>query len=397
MKKETKLNVQNVTLLFANFVVLAIFICFASAFFISKGYSNTSIGFIMSITNIGSLLLSPVIANYADTSKKFSITQILIVLTAISIVFCIPLYLIPTKSLILTISFIIVMVIVYATQPLYNTVGFKMEEFGVKSNYGFARAFGSMSYAITGAVVGNIIDAKGGNYMSVCGFTASLFLMIVLMWTNVSFKTCKPVVEIKREEKQPVKLLEFIKNNMDLFFLCVAYSLILFSPNIIENFLLQIITPLGGTTKDSGYLTFMWAMLELPTMFAFNWIAKRVKVEKLLIISGFVYFLKTVLMYLATSMTLVYIALSLQWCSFALYCPAMVEYINSKVNPGEEVRGQALNSTVNSIFMIFESAIYGILLDKIGPKPLLFIGIIATAIGCVYLLFVIKKINSRKK
>lgn len=397
MKKETKLNFQNVTLLFANFVVLAIFYCFASAFFISKGYSNTSIGLILSITNIGALFLSPVIADYADTSKRFSLTQILIILTIVLIISIVPLYLIDHKSIVLSACFIIAMIILNSTQPLYNTVGFKMEEFGVKSNYGFARAFGSMSYALTGAVVGNIIDAKGGNYMAVCGFTASLFLLLIIMWTNKTFKTCSSSTETKKEDKEPVKLLDFIKNNTDIFFLCIAYSFILFSPNIIENFLLQIITPLGGTAKDSGYLTFMWAMLELPTMFAFNWIKTKVKVEKLLIISGAAYLLKTFLMYIATSMTLVYIALSLQWCSFALYCPAMVEYINNKVNKGEEVRGQALNATCNSIFMIFESAINGYLLDKLGPKPLLLVGVIATSFGFVLLNIVIRKIDSKSK
>ena len=387
------MNIQNVALQYADYVILAVFIAFSSAFFISKGYSNTDIGLILSIVNIGSLFLSPVVANYADTSQKYNVIQILLMLTLFSMIFIVPLYVIDHKSIILSVSFIIVMIVVYASLPLFNTVGFKMEEYGVKSNYGFARAFGSMSYAISSALIGNIVNKYGGNAVSVCGFTASLLMVLLLVWTNHTFKNNEKIVELQKEDKEPIKLLDFIKHHKDLFILCIAYALILFTPNIIENFLIQVITPVGGTNKDVGYLTFMWAMLEIPTMLAFNLIKRKFKIEKLLIFAAIIYLLKVILLYLANSMTLVYIALSFQWCSFALYCPAMVEYINGKVNKDEEVRGQALSSTVNSVFMIFESTIIGVLLDNIGPKPLFLLGIIATALGLVILVFVFKKLD----
>ena len=46
--------------------------------------------------------------------------------------------------------------------------------------------------------------------------------------------------------------------------------LVYFTHTIINNFFIQVITPIGGTESDMGTAVFLAAILELPAMIFFN-------------------------------------------------------------------------------------------------------------------------------
>ena len=100
---------------------------------------------------------------------------------------------------------------------------------------------------------------------------------------------------------------------------------------------------------------------------------------------------KIIAIYFASSMITVYLAVSLQFCSFALYLPAIVEYINSKMDSNEAVRGQAINSTTTSICTMVGTALGGIILDNMGVKQLLFISAAVTTTGMVAVVLLLRK------
>lgn len=390
MNKDKILNIEHILLHAINCIIGAVVYSYASNFLLFKGYSNTSIGIIISVSGLISILLQPIVANIADRAKKLDVVQIMLIMMAICLFLCLPLYRIQTDSFALTLIFISIYCITDATQPLLNTVGFKMEEFGVKSDYGFARAFGSISFAIYCAIIGNIINLYSENSIAISGIIFYLLMCILLFFMNKSFASCRKVANIKKQESL-ISLREFIANNKKMLYLCISIALFMFGSNIDSYYLIQIITPLGGNTVHQGYLGLMWAMLEVPGMMLFSKLQKRFKIENLLIFSAIVYAIKSIGVYFSSNMLMIYLSLSLQWGSFALFQPAIVEYINTNTKKEESNRGQALKTTVCAIGTMITNFVGGFIIDYFGIKTLLLLGCVITVLGAYLFTILIKK------
>lgn len=383
----------------ALFCMLSVIVySFASNFLLFKGYTSSQIGIIVSCASFSSILLQPIIANFVDRTKKFSVIEVMMVLYGICLVLCLPLYLIKSEGLALTLTFLSIYCITDASTPLLNIVGSKIEEFGVVSDYGFARAFGSISFAIFNAILGNVINRYNENAIAISGIISYFLMFALLVWMNKTFKASKKVVDIKNEEES-ITLKQFILNNKKMLLLFIAIALFLFTDNIVNIFLIQIITPLQGNSVDQGYLALMWALLEVPTMMGFSKLNKKFSVETLLVVSSIIFLIRAIGLYLANNMLWVYLSLSLQWGSFALLQPAIVEYINSNTKPKERARGQALRTTICCIGMMITNLIGGFIIDIYSVKALLLIGAIITAVGTIMFILLLrsmKKKDSRK-
>ena len=65
-----------------------------------------------------------------------------------------------------------------------------------------------------------------------------------------------------------------------------------FAHNAINDYMIQIITPLGGTEAQMGIAVSCAALLELPTMALIDKIIKKISVKNLLLISGIAFLIK---------------------------------------------------------------------------------------------------------
>lgn len=396
MNKARTMNIQHMLIHALSCLISVVVYAFASNFLLYKGYSSSQIGVIMSISSLSSILLQPIVANFVDRSKKFSVIEVMLLMFGLSTLLFVPLYLIKSDGLVLTIVFITIYCLYDAAQPLFNIIGVKIEEFGVISDYGFARAFGSISFALFNALMGNLIHIYDENIIAISGIVSYIMLFGLLVWMKQTFKQSKKVAEVTTQIEN-VSLKEFVVNNKKLLILFITIALFLFTDNIINFYLIQVITPLNGTTVDQGYLGLMWALLEVPTMMSFSRINKKFSLETLLIVSSIMFLVRAIGLYLANNMFWVYISLSLQWCSFALFQPAIVEYINANTKANEKARGQALKTTICCIGTMITNLIGGFFIDIYSVKTLLLVGTIITAIGTILFTFVIKDINKNKQ
>ena len=395
MNNNKVLNLQHI-LIQATYCLIGVAVySYASNFLLSRGYTNTKIGIIISISSLASIIIQPIIATITDNSKKLNVVEVMAIsFVAVTLMF-IPQLIIKKESIVLTLMFVGVYCLTDALSPLLNIIGCEIEEFGVKSDYGFARAFGSISFALFNGVIGNIINRFTETSIVVSGIVSTLLMVAILVWMDTTFKKSTKVIDVKKDE-ETIPLKEFISNHKDMVGVFVAIALVLVSENVLSYYLFQIITPLGGTAVDQGYLALMWAMLEVPGMMMFSRIAKKFSIESLLIFSMLIYGLKAIGMYLANSMLMMYITLSFQWGSFALYQPAIVEYINKNTKDKERARGQALKQTICCVGTILTSSLSGFIIDNYGIKTLLFIGMIIALIGDGLLIYFVKKAKNNK-
>ena len=135
---------------------------FASAFLLSRGFSNSQIGVVTALGSIGAAILQMTFGSFVGDGRKLSVratTSIfLVALLGLSIALCAGL-----SGMGLTMAvYVAVLVLALALQPLVSSMNFSFQNRGVAINFGLARAAGSVTYAILSAVIGGVVARFSG-------------------------------------------------------------------------------------------------------------------------------------------------------------------------------------------------------------------------------------------
>ena len=196
-----------------------------------------------------------------------------------------------------------------------------------------------------------------------------------------------------QEPEETISLMEFIRRNKLFFVLNIGVVGLFFSNSVLNNYMVQIVTDVGGTSEDMGRILGVMAFLEIPTMVFFSRLKRKFSCQLLLKVAAVGFTVKIGLCWLAGSVGMLYVAQLFQLVSFALFLPGMVYFTGEKMSPGEAVRGQALFTTMITITTIFSSLLGGWILDECGAKTLTLISTLATAAGAVIIFAVVDRIR----
>ena len=384
---------------------------FASAFLLARGYSNAEIGIILAVGNILAVFLQPLIADLADRSKKLSLVGVTQISTVLLMVLTLMLFVMKQKSAALWVVYMFIMAWMTTLQPLFNSLAFKLEETGVHINFGACRSVGSLAYAVLCAFLGTMVEAKGVGVLPLSGEIVLLMLLASLWVTKTQFdrmvgeKTGKQAVPVlgecgqvpvaDAEEAEEINLALFVKRNKLFVVLNLAVIGVFFSNSILNNFMLQVVEGVGGTSEDMGRIFSVMAFLEIPALFFFDKIKERFSCQLILKFAAICFTLKVLLIYLAESVTMIYVAHLLQTFSFGLFLPAMVSFIGEVMAKGEAVKGQALYTVMTTASSMLASVLGGIMLDVSGPGFMLLVSTIVTGLGALVLVLIVDRIKKK--
>ena len=384
---------------------------FASAFLLARGYSNAEIGIILAVGNILAVFLQPLIADLADRSKKLSLIGVTQLSAVLLMVLTGLLFVMKQKSAALWVVYMFIMAWMTTLQPLFNSLAFKLEETGVHINFGACRSVGSLAYAVLCAFLGTLVEAKGVGVLPLSGEIVLLMLLASIWVTKTQFdrmvgeKTgkqavsvlgeCGHVHEADAEEAEEINLALFVKRNKLFVVLNLAVIGVFFSNSILNNFMLQVVEGVGGTSEDMGRIFSVMAFLEIPALFFFDKIKERFSCQLILKFAAICFTLKVLLIYLAESVTMIYVAHLLQTLSFGLFLPAMVSFIGEVMAKGEAVKGQALYTVMTTASSMLASVLGGIMLDVSGPGFMLLVSTIVTGLGALVLVLIVDRIKKK--
>ena len=401
-------------------MIYAVVSSFASVFMLAKGYSNAQIGVTLAAANILAVVLQPVTANLADRSEKVGAIGISQIMTVMMMVFTIGMFCFGGGGIALCVTFVLLIAWHTALQPMFNALTFKLEESGIPVNFGIARSVGSLAYSILVAALGTIVEHLGILSLPVTAEIVCGMLLISLFLTGRTFRQAlrakagaagdrraaqkdQPLQERSADQplqaaadepgEENIPLREFIRRNKLFFVLNLGVVGLFFSNSILNNYMVQIVTDVGGTSEDMGRILGVMAFLEIPTMVFFTRLKKRFSCQLLLKVASAGFTVKIGLCWLAGSVAMLYAAQAFQLVSFALFLPGMVYFTGENMSPGEAVRGQALFTTMITVTTIFSSLLGGWILDVSGAKMLTFIATLATAAGAVIVFAVVDRIR----
>lgn len=400
------LNFEYATIHGTYWMIYASCASFASVFLLGNGYSNSEIGIIMAVANVLAVVMQPLTADLADRSKRFSIISITEIMTLMMMVFTAFMFILHGRTMALFVIYVLLLAWHTVLQPLFNSLNFKLQECGVHLNFGVCRSMGSLAYSILCLFLGDLVERCGIIVLPLTSEVMMVLLMISIVMTARQYhkvmkvnekKLAEARAELPAEETEEINLIDFVKRNKLFFVLQIGVLLVFIENQVLNNFMLQIVTNVGGTETDMGRIFSLMAFLEIPTLFCFDWINKRFSCGFLLKVASVGFTLKIGVVFLAQSVAMIFAAQFLQLVSFALFLPAMVHYIDEIMSKGEAVKGQALYTMMITVSSVLGSLFGGVILDFSGARMLTMLSTILAAIGTVIVIVMVDKVNANLK
>lgn len=393
------LNIQYSCIHASYWMFFGVISSFASVFLLAQGYSNSEIGIILAVSNILAVVLQPITADFADRTKKISAIQITSIITVFMMVLTAGLFIFKGKTAAVAVIFILLIAWHTVLQPIFNSLTFKLNDYGANINFGVARSMGSLAYSALVAVLGTLVEVRGISVLPLTGELTLLILLFSLIITERKYNKMKEksyasninIPLTNQQEDDDINIIEFIKKHKSFFIINIGVIGIFFSNSILNNYMMQIVSDVGGSSEDMGRILSLMAFLEIPTMLCFNFLLRKFSCKFMLQIASVGFTLKIFFCFIATSVSMIFAAQFLQLVSFALFLPAMVQFTGEIMRRGEAIKGQALFTTMITVTTVFSSLVGGVILDISGAKALTLTATILTAAGTA---LIIPAVNS---
>lgn len=364
---------------------------YASIFMLERGFTNSQIGILIAFANILSVLIQPLLAGLIDKPGNFTNRRAASLCTAAMIVLSVALAFVQQEKAAVFLIFMLIYMIQMAYQPIIIAMHFEYAGKGCSINFGLARGIGSMGFALYSPIIGNLLVKYGVSVIHIGDALALTVGLLFLLTFRLPEKGGERETDPDKHTKEAAEEALSIHNNFFDFaryyprfmLFLLATIFVFFTHNMLNDYLIQIIRPLGGTEKHLGYATAMAAIVELPTMAFFVRMVKKIPCEKLLFLSTVFFMVKVTLMFLAGSISGVFVSQFCQIAAYALFIPAAAYYANIVMERADQVKGQAYVNCAITLGGTFSGLICGRILDLAGPKMMLGFGVIASFLGVV--------------
>lgn len=383
MNKTRMLDVKYALTQVLYFASLSALMGYASVYLLAQNVSNSLIGTTLALVSIIAVLTQPMVASAVD-KKVIKIQTLVNVILIATVILSLCLYFFKMPTMMLLCVFVGIVTFMMTIQPLLNSMAFLFEKYGIQINYGLARGLGSAAYALASAVLGYLVEDFGTGVIPLFYIIGNI-LLILVVYTYVVPKTQQNLVEVEQEveetEQKQLSFFQFCAIYKKFMIFVVGVVLVFFTHTIINNFFIQVITPIGGTESQMGIAVFIAAIVELPAMAMFNVMRKKIDCSTLLKLSVVMFALKHFITFLATNIFMVYVAQVLQIGAYAIFIPASVYYVNEVISKQDLVKGQSMVTVGITASGIIANFAGGILLDAVGVYDLLMIGVIVSVVG----------------
>lgn len=332
------------------------------------GFSNTEIGFAMSVM-MGMGVLGQTFWGYiCDRTRSVKRVHILCMVLLATTVSLYPL----NRTIVsVTLSMGIIGFMWMPQQAIIDSWIFASSAH-LARNYGFMRAWGSLGYALVALIFGRAIELFGWNIM----FVTHVFLAAVTILIAVTLKDAHKARSSKQEDS-PIKTATAARsvNPLELFqnkeyvFLLLA-SVLLFIPNrLAVQFMPEMIRFVGGTPTHHGVSLFINAVSEVPILFWSTYFLARFPSRLLLVFASIFFPVRLTLLFFASTPGAVMAASVFQGLSFGVFLPTIRYFIN-EISPNH-LKTSAQSIATASFFgvsSVVGSFLGGYVIDTFGMR-----------------------------
>ena len=372
----------------AYWMIYCVAVSYAGVLLLARSYSNSEIGVILAAGYILSILLQPLVAGAADRQTRVSPVVFLTLTALVALLGLVGVFVFRTRSVWLSISFVLFLSTQLVLQPLLNAFAFYLERLETPIAYGIARAFGSFTYAVLSALLGGLVVSRGVGVLPVAAFGSFAILFLLLFLFSRDRTAPRPAPQLQKGEA--LSFSSLVTRYRGFFYLLAGTALLFFGHSLINNFIIQVVQNVGGTSAQMGTLCSVAALLELPAMLLFDRLHRRFSCTQMAKFAAVFFLVKIILVFFARWIPALCVAQSVRALSFGVLMPATVRYVDETLSPADANKGQAYATATMMIGNIFSSAVGGVLIDRIAVRGALVVGMAVTVAGMLTILLGMK-------
>lgn len=343
----------------------------------SKGLSNTEIGIVTGGSSMTTIFLSPILSAQCAKIKKLSLQQLLIGFLAIECGLFLSIGFLPLPKAILMILYIGLYALNISIVPLVSTIAMNYIEEGKQVNFGLSRGLGSISYAISAVIAGQLVSRFAPSSLCLLCVGSALICMTVLMMLPPSYSKQKG-----QKAKEGTSIVSVALNYRMLTGLLLGFGLAFAASACLGTYLINIISELGGNASMLGIATFFMAASEFPCMAVAPKLMRRFGTKKLLCVAALFYIVRNVTVCLAPSLPILFLGLAFQGVSYGLFTPVITYYVAENLEKKDQIMGQTMIGVMTSgVGAAIGNTMGGTLQDTYGMQAMLFFVMLLTLSG----------------
>jgi PPP family 3-phenylpropionic acid transporter len=245
-----------------------------------------------------------------------------------------------------------------------------------RTRYGWIRACGSASFIVFAPIVGLLVDRGGMGAL----FWVMVPALALVGASAIALPPRHDSVRPSSLRKAPGTVLRHRPIALFLVGSLVAWTAISAQTSFFSIYL----GSLGAPGSVVGWTWAIAATLEVPTMFLFPWLARRVGVERLIVIGAAITFLRQVANVVFTAPALLLACSLIQGAGYALILIGGVTFVSLQAPKGTAATAQGLLSGVTaSLAAILGSGVGGQLAGLLTIRGLYFVSACLGALGVV--------------
>lgn len=363
-------------------------VSFATAFLLGKGFAASVVGTLLAAGNLLSCVFQPILADRADRIGGNVLKWLAVGLTALCGSCFLAIAVLPLSGGVMGLLYLTGVFFFDSMNPLMNAISVSYMHHGYRVNYGVGRGLGSLAYACSALVIGEVMARLGGTWM--------IWISLALLTANLTIAATYPNVHLTaagtQTQQESCSALQFFGRYKWYCVSLLGVMLLGMFHAMTENYLIEIVKPLGGDSGSVGVALFIATAIETVVIVRLDWIRSKISDTWLLKIAGLSFVLKSVLFLLAGNVTTIYAIQLLQATSYSLLSPTQMYYANARIHMADMVKGQAFITASYTLGCAAGNFTGGQLLSFFGIRTLLVAGIAIAAAGtAVFFLTVDKK------
>ena len=362
-------------------------VSFATAFLLGKGFAASTVGILLASGNLLSCFVQPLLAERADRIGGNSIKWLIVALSLLSGLCFGAIQLLDLPAGIFGLLYLLGVFSYDAMNPLMNAINVAYMNNGYRINYGMGRGMGSLTYAFAALGIGKVMARFGAAWM----IWISLALLAINAAMALSYPSLTEGAVQKKQKDDSCTIPVFFRRYK---WYCVSLGgvmLLGMFHAMTENYLIEIVTPLGGDSGSVGVALFIATALEAVVLVYFDKVRSKISDNWLLKLAGISFLLKAVVLLFADSVTAVYMTQLLQATSYTFLSPTQMYYANNKIGAADMVKGQAFITAAYTLGCAAGNFTGGQLLSAFGVTAMLLSGVAMAVAGTVIFFLTVDK------
>lgn len=396
MRSYSYLNAKY-ALVSASFMMLVVAVAgYAYNFLAQSGLSDGITGIIITCVSLSALVFQTVFGSVIDASARLNEKNFISLTMVVAAVLSVLLAFVRNIPL-LCILVICCFTMCNAGLPFFNALAFAYEKQGHPINYGIGRGIGSVAYALGSSLLG-ILWGRFGK--TVIPWYLLAFSLITLFCMQLMPDPLHETSEGKAKES--LSYITFFRKYRKIVLPVLAMIMLFFCHMLINIYMAKIIGFVIGAQQAAipgrvesfqGTAMFIQAMCELPPMFLFAWIMKKVSVNSLMVLAAIIYSIKHIMILFARNIGIFYLAMVLQMFSYAILIPGSVYFANEVIDANDRNKGQAVMAAAGTVGGLLSSFFGGMLFEHFTVTTTITIGVAVSIIGTILMMVGIARIE----